>query len=96
MADDAIYWAKFFDDIYSARPMLTSLIVGGGLAPLTEEEAYNEALSSADEPQEVQAIRQRMKTDPRMKLFGYGSLDDKYGMFFLGVEVNVGRVYEGQ
>lgn len=95
MAENSMYWAKFFDDIYIAKPMLTGLIVGDGLAPLTTEEEFNLPPDPAADHQLIQDIRQRMKTNPSMKVFGYGSLDDKYGMFFLDADLNVEEFLKG-
>ncbi|KAM0261003.1 hypothetical protein ACHAQJ_002438 [Trichoderma viride] len=88
MAENAIYWAEFFDMVYEANPALTELIAGGSKAPLTSDEQFNPDYQFKDEPEGIQDIRRKLKADPSLRLFGYGSLDDKYGMFFLNEEEN--------
>ncbi|RFU76439.1 hypothetical protein TARUN_5795 [Trichoderma arundinaceum] len=88
MADNAISWAEFFDGVYEAKPALTELIAGGGKVPLTRDEEFIPDYQFKDEPEDIQEIRRKLKADPRLRLFGYGYLDDKYGMFFLGEDEN--------
>ncbi|EHK24797.1 uncharacterized protein TRIVIDRAFT_215676 [Trichoderma virens Gv29-8] len=87
-ADNGISWAEFLDQVYEAKPALTELIAGGGRAPLTREEEFTPDYQFKDEPEDIQEIRRKLKADPRLRLFGYGSLDDKYGMFFLDEDAN--------
>jgi hypothetical protein len=88
MAENAIYWAEFFDSVYEMNPALTQFIAGGGKVPLTSDEQFNPDYQFKDEPQGVQDIRWKLKADQGLRLFGYGYLDDKYGMFFLDEEGN--------
>ncbi|KAL6792594.1 hypothetical protein GGI42DRAFT_335001 [Trichoderma sp. SZMC 28013] len=82
-------WAIFFDAIYEANPALTELIAGNGSnVPLTYEEKYSSDYQFEDEPEDIQEIRRKLKADPRLRLFGYGEVDDKYGMFFLDEQAN--------
>ncbi|KAL7952861.1 hypothetical protein V8C34DRAFT_318675 [Trichoderma compactum] len=74
-------WASFFDAIYEAKPALTELIAGNGSnVPLTYEEKYSPDYQFEDEPEDIQEIRRKLKADPRLRLFGYGEVDDKYGI----------------
>lgn len=95
MADNAIYWAEFFDSVYEAKPVLTKLIAGGGKAPLTSDEEFEPQYQYIDEPDSVQEIRQKLRDDPALRLFGYGYLDGKYGMFFLLEDENVAQFNNG-
>ncbi|KAK8015358.1 hypothetical protein PG990_008654 [Apiospora arundinis] len=94
MAENPLYWAEFFDQVYGVKPALTELIVGGARAPLTREENYDHYANEEEEP-EVREIRQKLKADSGLKLFSYCSLDDKYGMFFRDEEVNVEAFQRG-
>ncbi|KAL7928266.1 hypothetical protein V8C35DRAFT_318578 [Trichoderma chlorosporum] len=88
MAENAIYWAEFFDAVYETNPALTQLIAGGDKVPLTRDEQFDPDYQFKDESESVQEIRRKLKADPRLQLFGYGYLNDKYGMFFLQEEEN--------
>lgn len=95
LAENGISWAEFFDKVYEAKPALTELIAGGGDVPLTPEEKYQQDYQLQNEPEVIQEIRRKLKADPRLLLFGYGYLDDKYGMFFLDEEANEERFRGG-
>lgn len=93
---DDCSWASFFDAIYEAKPALTELIAGDGSnVPLTNDETYNPNYQLEDEPEDIQDIRRKLKADPRLRLFGYGSVDDKYGMFFLDADTNEEKFKNG-
>ncbi|KAL7905865.1 hypothetical protein GGI35DRAFT_471380 [Trichoderma velutinum] len=95
-------WTNFFDAVYEAKPALTELIAGNGSnVPLTSDEKYRRYefehapeenfwrdYRFENEPEEIQEIRRKLKADSRLRLFGYGTVDDKYGMFFLDEEGN--------
>ncbi|KAK4060260.1 uncharacterized protein Triagg1_10810 [Trichoderma aggressivum f. europaeum] len=82
-------WASFFDALYEAKPAITELIAGNGSnVPLTEDEKYSSDYQFEDEPEGIQEIRRKLKADPRLRLFGYGAVDNKYGMFFLNEQAN--------
>jgi hypothetical protein len=95
MADNPLYWAEFFDQVYEAKSSLVELIVGGGRVPLTRDEEFDHDYDYTNEPDEVREIRRKLKADSRLKLFGYAYLDDKYGMFFLSEEENVDEFNKG-
>ncbi|OBT71291.1 hypothetical protein VF21_10626 [Pseudogymnoascus sp. 05NY08] len=86
-ADNAIYWAKFFDGIYEAKPSLTEFIAGGDDVSLAY---YNDP-----DTETVQDIRQKMEASPALKLFGYGHLSDKYGSLHYDIEGNVQQFING-
>ncbi|KAJ4860010.1 f-box-like domain-containing protein [Trichoderma breve] len=87
--EEAYTWASFFDAVYEAKPALTELIAGDGdNVPLTRDEKYSPDYHFEDEPEDIQDIRRKLKADPRLRLFGYGAVDDKYGMFFLDEDTN--------
>lgn len=94
LADNPLYWAEFFDEIYEAKPSLTEIVAGGSKAPLTDEEEFG-IQNQTDELANIQHIRQKLEADPTLKLFGYASLDDKYGMFFMDEDENVERFNQG-
>ncbi|PNP51312.1 hypothetical protein THARTR1_08069 [Trichoderma harzianum] len=86
-------WASFFYAVYEAKPPLTELIAGNGCnVPITFDEMFNEF---ENEPEDIQKIRRKLKTDPRLRLFGYGMVDDKYGMLHLHEDVNVDNFKSG-
>lgn len=95
MAENAIYWAEFFDGVYEVKPALTELIVGGGKVPLTSDEAFDPEYEYKIESESVREIRRKLRDNPRLHLFGYARLDDKYGMFFLEAEENVEQFNHG-
>lgn len=87
MADDAIYWAKFFDGIYEANPSLTEFIAGGDRVLLEyDDDPFSER---------VQDIRQKLEASPVLKLFDYKYLSDKYGSRHSNVEENVEQFING-
>ncbi|KAK5995080.1 hypothetical protein PT974_03473 [Cladobotryum mycophilum] len=95
MAENSLYWAQFFDEIYDAKPSLIELIAEGGRVPLTSDEQYSRDYIAVNEPEEVQDIRMKLKANPKLRLFGYAYLDDKYGMFFMDEEANVEEFHNG-
>ncbi|OBT61434.1 hypothetical protein VE03_08972 [Pseudogymnoascus sp. 23342-1-I1] len=87
MADNSIYWARFFDGIYETKPALTEFIAGADSISF----AYDGEVDS----ERVRGIRQRLKASPVPKLFGYEYLSDKYGSLHNNVEENVEQFING-
>ncbi|KAH8898818.1 hypothetical protein GQ53DRAFT_742008 [Thozetella sp. PMI_491] len=94
--DSAIPWGEFFKTIRDAKPGISRLVVDCGKVPLTKEEEYSDCdPNTENEPDEILEIRRALATDANRKLFGYASLDDKYGMVFRQSEQNVTSFNEG-
>ncbi|KAL7946743.1 hypothetical protein V8C42DRAFT_318694 [Trichoderma barbatum] len=94
-AYNGISWSEFFDRVYEAKPTLTELIAGSGSnVPLTSEEG-SRGYQFKDEPEDIQEIRRKLKADPRLRLFGCGQLDDKYGTLILDEDANEEEFNDG-
>lgn len=91
MAANPISWAKFFDEIYRAEPSLVELNARGREVPLSSDE---QRTYYANE-EEVQDIYQKLRSNSKLKLFGYKYIDDKYGMAIESWEDNVGQFNSG-
>ncbi|KAF2213843.1 hypothetical protein CERZMDRAFT_95873 [Cercospora zeae-maydis SCOH1-5] len=91
-------WEEFFKSIRDTNPTLTFLHVTNGRAPLTQAEEFHRAEAededaafqpSEDEAAEIKHVRQRLREDPKLRVWPYVYLDDKYGMVFCDEEENV-------
>lgn len=91
MAENPISWAKFFDEIYKAEPSLVELKASGLEVPLSSDEQR----TYYDDEEIVRDIYQKLRSNPKLKLFGYEYLDDKYGMVMESWEDNVEQFNSG-
>ncbi|PIA94465.1 hypothetical protein CB0940_08924 [Cercospora beticola] len=91
-------WAEFLRTIQDTKPILQSLTITNVRAPLTREEefwrAYAEDEAAPFQPREEEAteilrIRERLRNDPKLRVWPYVYLDDKYGMVFHDEDENV-------
>lgn len=87
LADNSIYWAKFFNGIYETKPSLTEFIAGDDRALLTYDGEFDS--------ERVQGIRQKLKANPVLKLFGYANLSDKYGSLHNDATENADQFING-
>ncbi|KAL6895086.1 hypothetical protein GGI43DRAFT_411834 [Trichoderma evansii] len=78
-ADNGISWAEFFDSVYEVKPALTELIAGDGHYVWYEEDLPPDYEFRDDERENIQYIRRKLKADPKLRLFRYSYVDDKYG-----------------
>ncbi|PPJ50696.1 hypothetical protein CBER1_07683 [Cercospora berteroae] len=91
-------WAEFLKTSQESKPILQSLTITNDRAPLTREEefwrAYAEDEAAPFEPREEESteilhIRERLRRDPKLRVWPYVYLDDKYGMVFHDEDENV-------
>ncbi|KAL9624753.1 MAG: hypothetical protein Q9160_001107 [Pyrenula sp. 1 TL-2023] len=85
-AESRIYWADFFSAVRKLEDLvLSKLVILPRRVPITEDETYDVAFNvdEADEPEEVKSARDRLRENPRLRLFAYGSVtDDRYGTWY--------------
>ena len=82
--NESFYWSHFFDALHGADlKQLSHLEIRPYNAPLTFDEAmdrnYNRVPKEHAEADNVQQIRQVISTDQKRRVFGYATMDDKYG-----------------
>ena len=82
--NDGFYWNHFFDALHGADlTKLSRLEIWPHNAPLTWDEAtdrrYHSVQNWRAEPDNVQKIRRVLGEDANRRIFGYASLDLKYG-----------------
>lgn len=82
--NEPFYWSHFFNSLHDADlKHLSHLEIQPYNAPLTFDEAmdrnYNRVPKERKEPDNVQQIRQVISTDKKRRVFGYATLDSKYG-----------------
>ncbi|KAK4062648.1 uncharacterized protein Triagg1_9766 [Trichoderma aggressivum f. europaeum] len=70
-----VTWAKFFDEIYEAKPRLTELLAGSNKTPFLFEE-----MPYWDENDAVQLMRQKLEADSTLKIFRQMHLDPDEGI----------------
>ncbi|KAM3416527.1 hypothetical protein BST61_g8117 [Cercospora zeina] len=92
-------WEEFFKSIRDTTPILTSLTLTNDRVPLTDAEEFHGA-DAAVQPSEHEAaenksIRRNLREDPKLRLWPYDFLDDKYGMVFCDREQNVSAFESG-
>ena len=100
-SNDGFYWNHFFDALRSANlKHLSYLEIRPLYVPLTFEETYESPSSPPQteraEPENVQQIRRMLNADPRRQVFGYATLDDKYGACDTDEEENVAAFERGE
>ena len=100
-SNDGFYWNHFFDALRSADlKHLSCLEIRPYNAPLTSEETYEPPSfppqTERVEPGNVQQIRRMLNADPRRRVFGYATLDDKYGACDADDEENVAAFERGE
>ena len=100
-SNDGFCWNQFFDALRSADlKHLSCLEIRPLYVPLTFEEKYESPSSPLQtqraEPENVQQIRRMLNADPRRRVFGYATLDDKYGHCFIDDEGNVAAFERGE
>lgn len=99
--NEPYYWSQLFDALHGANLKQLSLLdIRPYNAPLTFDEAmdqnYNPVPTECAEPDNVQQIRQVISTDRTRRVFGYVTLDDKYGMCFKDDEENQAAFERGE
>lgn len=82
--NDAFYWKHFFDALHRGDlEKLSYLQIHPYNAPLTFNETmyrkYRSRETDSEEPEDVQQIRRVLSGDARRRIFGYATLDSKYG-----------------
>ena len=82
--NDAFYWNHFFDALHRGDlKKLSHLQIRPYNAPLTYDETmyqkYRRPKEEPEEPGNVQQIRRVLSGDARRRVFGYATLDSKYG-----------------
>lgn len=83
-------WAKFFDEIYEAKPRLTELLAGGNKAPfLFDEMPYWE------EDDAVLLMHQKLEADSTLKIFRQMNLDPDNGILSVDHDETVERFNRG-
>ncbi|KFY43099.1 hypothetical protein V494_02093 [Pseudogymnoascus sp. VKM F-4513 (FW-928)] len=92
LASNPMSWVTFFDNIYKAKPSLVELKVGGREVPLSSGE-WMPSEASLDE--NLRGIIQKLGFNPKLKLFSYHYLDDKYGTDYEDWEEDVERFNSG-
>ena len=103
-SNDGFHWNHFFDALQSADlKHLSCLEIRPYNAPLTFEEAYEPPSlppqterAEPEEPENVQQIRRMLNADPRRRVFGYATLDDKYGDCVVDEEENLAAFERGE
>lgn len=77
-------WAAFFDKVVEMQPAaLTTLLAGETAVPLKA------SWDKEPDSDELQQARAELAKDKKLRVFGYATTDDKYGMFFDDYEVNL-------
>ncbi|KAL7788524.1 hypothetical protein V8C43DRAFT_287843 [Trichoderma afarasin] len=83
-------WAKFFDEIYEAKPRLTGLLAGGNKAPFPfDENPYWE------EDDAVLLMCQKLEADSTLKIFRQMHMDPDNGILTLNYDKTVERFNQG-
>ena len=100
-SNDGFYWNHFFDALRSANlKQLSYLEIRPYNAPLSWEETYEPPSfppkTEQVEPENVQQIRRSLNADPRRRVFGYATLDDKYGACDVDEEETVAAIERGE
>lgn len=100
-SNDGFYWNHFFDAVRSADlKHLSCLEIRPYNASLSLEETYESrsypTQTEQEEPENVQQIRRMLNADPRRRVFGYATLDDKYGCCLTEDEENVAALERGE
>ena len=100
-SNDGFHWNHFFDALRSANlKHLSCLEIRPYNAPLTFEEKYQPPSYPPQfeqaEPENVQQIRRSLNADPRRRVFGHATLDDKYGSCDADDEENVAAFERGE
>ncbi|KAL6700284.1 hypothetical protein J3F84DRAFT_357673 [Trichoderma pleuroticola] len=85
-----VSWAKFFDEIYEAKPRLTTLLAGGNKAPFLFDEMTN-----WEENDAVQLMRQKLEADSTLKIFRQMHLDPDEGILTVNHDKTVERFNRG-
>ncbi|KAL6834452.1 hypothetical protein V8C40DRAFT_88889 [Trichoderma camerunense] len=83
-------WAKFFDEIYEAKPRLTELLAGGNKAPFPFDE-----MPYWEEDDAVLLMRQKLEADSTLKIFRQMYMDSDNGILFVDHEETVERFNRG-
>ncbi|PKK47660.1 hypothetical protein CI102_9380 [Trichoderma harzianum] len=83
-------WAKFFDEIYEAKPRLTELLAGGNKAPFLFDEMPNWEANDA-----VLLMRQKLEADSTLKIFRQMHLDPDEGILTVNHDKTVERFNRG-
>lgn len=74
---DSMSWAKFFDTIYGAKPVLSRVVAGNILVPpLAVDYEIFEDDYTPEELRRIQEVRDQLKSQPSLKAFGYSSWFD--------------------
>ena len=102
--NEPFYWSHFFDALHGADlKQLSHLEIKPYNVPLTLDEALDQNPNSnrgvpteRAEPDDVQQIRQVISTDKKRRVFGYATLDDKYGFCFADDEENQAAFERGE
>jgi len=97
-AEDAISWADFFEQVLQAQPVITKLEILPLYQPLGSEEGYTKDYvpEESDESDDIQNVRKILQEDSTRRLFGYGYLDDQYGILCKDEEENVAAFERGE
>ncbi|KFX90198.1 hypothetical protein O988_08295 [Pseudogymnoascus sp. VKM F-3808] len=74
-----VTWAVFFDEIYQAKSSLVELKANGREVPLSSD-LQRDYYASEEEFADVRDMCQKLASNPKLKLFEYRYLWDKYGM----------------
>ena len=86
------YWNHFFDALYRADlKKLSRLEIRPHNAPLYHRFSQEEA-----DPENVQQIRRVLDEDAKRRVFGYGTLSDKYGDCFVDEDENQAAFERGE
>ncbi|KAM6482212.1 hypothetical protein HDV62DRAFT_397630 [Trichoderma sp. SZMC 28011] len=85
-----VSWAKFFDEIYEAKPRLIKLLAGSNKAPFLFDEMPN-----WEENDAVQLMRQKLEADSTLKIFRQMHLDPDNGILSVNHDKTVERFNRG-
>lgn len=97
LAENGICWQEFFDSLCNANlGKLSQIEVSPADQPLSDSEVYPTLAKDEEVPEEVHEAREILERDPSRRLFGYASLDDKYGMIFENDEENLASFQRGE
>lgn len=94
LSENGIPWSEFFAGFRNVEPALQELVVLNTVVPLSSDEQFNR-YGPKEEPDEIKAVRERLRAEPHQRLFAYGYLDDKYGMVFANEEENLEYFEQG-
>lgn len=98
---EPLYWKHFFNALHGADlKRLSHLEIRPYNAPLTFDEGmdrdYNRAPEERAKRDNVQQIRQVLSADKKRRVFGYATLDDKYGSCYADEEENEASFEKGE